>query len=221
MRNKQDAFGNWNAKTYYSTQHLDLPFFGLLLLQSEATPEELPNLLWEHTRLMFRPLPQTPFGFQEKETSYFFPAFAANKAAHKHITPFIITNRSLDGNIPLLAYQKPTLITLSQEKNTLPNQLSLFEEELPPLTQEEDFTHMNAKDLQCWNGIGDFLQRHSQPLSYFQYLLPLSIYIGERIYPFLIHLQKIPSIRFHFIPGGKFKRPELFYLFESYRESLG
>ena len=212
-----DAFGNSSPKTYkMKTQILDMAFHGLLLLRHPADGMGLSDLLWRHTRLMFRPS-APPFCYQNKENSYTFATFSAFKPSNRHFFPFLVSNQAENANIKLFSYKKPAISLLSKDKNTLPNQLSLFPEEKPPLTQSEDYTHLNAEELQRWNEIGRFLQDHSTPLAEFQYLMPLSIQIGEMLYPFLIHLQKIEGLYFKFIAGDEVKQPEIFYLLESYR----
>lgn len=218
MKPRQDAFGNWAGQTKkMSVQDLNPSFYGLILLQCELEENNIPNLLWEHTKLMFRPMNNHLFSYQEKELTHTFPTFAAYKPSNKDFLPFYISNNSLETQTPLISYQKPSVIKLTKEKNILPNQLALFEEESNPLALEEDYTHINANDLQSWNEIGNYLQKNSIPMSFFQYLMPISIHIGEMLHPFLIHINNIDPIKFQFISGNELKNPELFYLFESYR----
>ena len=98
MKHKQDAFGNYGAYTYkQSPRSLDLSFYGLLLLFSEESLFDIPNLLWSHTKLMFRQLYDTPFIYQDKETEHHFPVFA-HKSSNRLFFPYFIVNQSKEGN---------------------------------------------------------------------------------------------------------------------------
>lgn len=220
MKYKQDAFGNFGPQTKtVKLEELKPAFYGLLLLNCELSISDIPNLIWKHTRLMFRPFINHKFTFQDKgkTKSYIYPTYAYN-APNKDLFAYFIENQSEEHSKELISFQKDSIFTISSEKKTLPNQLALFPEEKEPIIKDNnDYANINEKELTLWNEIGAFLMDNSVPISKIQYVMPISIHIGEMLYPFFIHLSHIEAFHYKFITGSEINNIQLFYLLESYR----
>ena len=204
-------------KVTLNSQKLHLPYYALLGLMPEQTEWEWLGGLHSTTRWGFRRA--VPYRYEEE--GYSFDAFYALKS--RHYLPVFIKNIDSEGQTSLLAYSKPAIHTIRIPSKTLPNQLTLFPDEIEKETLENDnpeYFQNNPDDIRRWNEITAFMAKNSVPLDRFRYLLPIRYEEYEWLTPLLNHLLRVKGLHYRYIPGSEIGDDRLFYSIQSFQHNL-
>lgn len=219
---RRDAFGY--AKTSVkkiSIAYPDAKLYAMLCLQPAGNPEDgiWMSQLARSTDWRYRESHGNPFVFYEKIRQE-FPVFYAKRPKTLSV---LIRNISEDGEKKLISYDGNSCCRISNPNpKVLPNQFSLFEEEPENLisTEDDSYSDYNPYDVDRWNEISAYLERQSQPLTEFRWLLPVNYFNCACLRPFLNHLERIPGLHYRFLSHEMIQNPGLLYEIKRYEENL-
>lgn len=220
---KRDAFGI--AKTTVrkiTVEYPDARLYAMLCLQPAGNPEDAVWLsqLAQATEWRFRESRFNPFVLHENPQQA-FPVFYARRPKRK--MGIMIRNTAEDGERKLLSYSSSACCRIDQPNaKILPNQLSLFEEEPEVLLSPDDerYRNYNPQEVEYWNELAAYLERKSQPLTEFSWLLPVNYFNCAILRPLLNHLDRIPGLQYRFLSHRMIPDLGMLYELKSYEENL-
>lgn len=219
---RRDAFGVAATRVRkIPRQSPDSKLYAMLCLQPSGKPE---NALW-----LSQVKRATDWNFHtnhfcldlHKNGQHNFPVYYSKRPGKKMV--ILISNLSENGEQRLLSYGGNACCHISvPNAKVLPNQLSLFEEEPEEVLSAEDeaYENNNPYDISIWNETSAYLERHSQPLTEFSWLLPVNYFNCEYLRPFLHHLERIPGLNYRFLPHEMIEDVDLIMEIKACEETL-